>query len=98
MLNDLWYQNRFSRRKQSGKGFSWCSEIKFQTHHRRAPPRQFRVQRQRIEPIIAVVDIQNAHAQLHPAARKSVADKDVALPELIARLGWGEARITLRVP
>src|SRR3989442_15868927 len=62
------------------------SKIKLKAHHRRPAPRQLRVKRERVEPIIAVIDVQHSDAQLRTAPREPIAQKHIPLPELVPRL------------
>ena len=50
-----------------------------------AVARQLRRKIQRIEPVIAVGDIQHANTYFCLPSREAVADKEIYLPEIIAR-------------
>ena len=60
--------------------------------------REFQIIRQRIQFVIAIIEIEQAQANFGVAFRKTVASKNVELPEIIAGFVRTIASITLRPP
>ena len=74
--------------------------LKIQSQRRRERPaaRDFRLQVQRIEPVILVGEIQHAKAEFGAAVWKNVAGENILLPEIIAGQSGRVAVVVLMVP
>src|SRR5437667_2989159 len=73
-------------------------KIDFEADYRRPFARQFGVERERVEAIIAVGDVQHAGADFQEAARKAIANKRIELPEIVTRLGARIPSVALSAP
>src|SRR6185503_2401835 len=62
-----------------------CLKVEFETGRQGAFARQLGIQRQWVQPIIAVSDVQHANRCFGSAMQKPIADKGIELPEIIAR-------------
>src|SRR2546426_97076 len=59
---------------------------------------QFRVEVQRIEPVVLAREIQESDRQFGSALREAVAGKQIELPEIVTRQVRAVAKVTLRGP
>src|SRR5437899_6763641 len=87
VAESLWDSPRLLRRRKPRLEMSFTlihSKIKSEAHHRGPPVGQFLVKGQRLQTIIAIVQVQHTHAQFGAASRQAVADEGVALPEVVA--------------
>src|SRR5258706_529320 len=87
---------------EAGRAFalrnSWHrrSKVEFQIYHGRSLAGQLGIKGQRIEPIIAVGEIQNADGQFDMPAWEPITKERVELPEIVA--GHFRRRIALGAP
>src|SRR3989442_7059142 len=74
------------------------SEVKLEACGQSPRPREIVIERQRIEPIVAIREVEQPQARFGPPLKEAVADEQIELPKIRAGLRRGVARIGLRGP
>src|SRR5688500_1407278 len=74
------------------------SKVKSEPDEQRAFARQFGVKSERVQPVVLVRHVQQAHGNLRAALQETTAREQVELPEVITRLIRPVAIVVLRRP